>query len=258
MIFSFAICFRRPRYRVFRYQSCFFTTAKTCSTLARTEDFSRSWRLICARERVDAFFALGWTAVDLITNSLSLMIADNGMLSFFSAQIPAVAIYNRFFAGQKLCHHGHIVHVGTAALYRMNQSAILIYTDVGLVSKVPCIALFHGMCLRISLFFSVLCGRERGNQSGVHYASFFGNRPRSCSSPTTANFGIVLKYLQPAPGCWIPRHKSQTMPGYPLPPPRFPHPKGYTDFVAHKDAASTPDRRACFRALLCTSTAAQF
>ena len=95
--------------------------------LGSYRSFSRSRRLICARERVDAFFALGWTAVNLITNSLSLMIADNGMLSFFGAQIPAVAIYNRFFAGQKLRHHGHIVHVGAAALYRMNQSAILIW-----------------------------------------------------------------------------------------------------------------------------------
>ena len=142
MIFCFAICFRRPRYRVFRYQSYFFYDGKDMFYLGSYRSFSRSRRLICARERVDAFFALGWTAVDLITNSLSLMIADNGMLSFFSAQIPAVAIYNRFFAGQKLRHHGHTVHVGAAALYRMNQSAILIYTDVGLVSKVPCIALF--------------------------------------------------------------------------------------------------------------------
>ena len=54
MIFSFAFFFRRPRYRVFRYRSYFFTTEKTCSILARTEDFSRSRRMICARERVVA------------------------------------------------------------------------------------------------------------------------------------------------------------------------------------------------------------
>ena len=39
MIFSLAVCFRRPRYRVFRYRKIFFMTAKTCSTLQRTDDF---------------------------------------------------------------------------------------------------------------------------------------------------------------------------------------------------------------------------
>ena len=53
-IFSLAICFRRPRYLVFRYRSWPFTTPKTCSTLARTEDFSFSRRLICPRERLSA------------------------------------------------------------------------------------------------------------------------------------------------------------------------------------------------------------
>ncbi len=38
-IFSLAVCFDRPRYRVFRYRNCSFMTANTCSTLARTDDF---------------------------------------------------------------------------------------------------------------------------------------------------------------------------------------------------------------------------
>lgn len=40
IIFIFAIFFCNPRYRVFRKRSCSLTTAKTCSTLARTEDWS--------------------------------------------------------------------------------------------------------------------------------------------------------------------------------------------------------------------------
>ena len=39
MKFIFEICFSRPRYLVRRYPSCRFTTAKTCSTFARIEDF---------------------------------------------------------------------------------------------------------------------------------------------------------------------------------------------------------------------------
>ena len=38
-IFSLAVCFRRPRYRVFRYRNCPFMTANTCSTFALTDDF---------------------------------------------------------------------------------------------------------------------------------------------------------------------------------------------------------------------------
>ena len=55
-IFNLAVCFRNPRYRVFRKYSSCFTTAKTCSTLARTEDFSRSLRLICALVRLELCF----------------------------------------------------------------------------------------------------------------------------------------------------------------------------------------------------------
>ena len=38
-IFSLAVCFDRPRYRVFRYRNCPFMTANTCSALAHTDDF---------------------------------------------------------------------------------------------------------------------------------------------------------------------------------------------------------------------------
>ena len=39
MILNLAVCFRRPRYRVFLNFKRPFTTLKTCSTLARTDDF---------------------------------------------------------------------------------------------------------------------------------------------------------------------------------------------------------------------------
>ena len=61
-IFNFAVCFRRPRYRVFRYRSCPLscplTTANTRSTFALTDDFSCSLRLICACERPEFFLYL--------------------------------------------------------------------------------------------------------------------------------------------------------------------------------------------------------
>ena len=54
-LFRFAVCFRRPRYRVFRYRSCPLTTANLCSTFALTDDFSFSLRLICTCERPEFF-----------------------------------------------------------------------------------------------------------------------------------------------------------------------------------------------------------
>lgn len=54
-IFSLAVCFRRPRYRVFRYPNCPFMTANTCSTLALTDDLSCSLLLICPLERLELF-----------------------------------------------------------------------------------------------------------------------------------------------------------------------------------------------------------
>ena len=42
MILNFACCFSSPRYRVFRKRSCFLTTPNTCSTFARTDDFTCS------------------------------------------------------------------------------------------------------------------------------------------------------------------------------------------------------------------------
>ena len=51
-----AVCFCKPRFRVFRYRNCPFTTPKTCSALARIEDFSCSLRLSCPCDLADCFF----------------------------------------------------------------------------------------------------------------------------------------------------------------------------------------------------------
>lgn len=50
-IFTFAICFCKARYSVFRYRSWSFITTKTCSILARNEGFLCLCLLICALER---------------------------------------------------------------------------------------------------------------------------------------------------------------------------------------------------------------
>ena len=93
IIFSLAVCFRRPRYRVFLYPNSRFTTAKTCSTFALTDDF------LCS-----AFFA----AYCPLLESFSLMMFFYPVFDFltvlffttafsrFSAPIYPLSTYNSF------------------------------------------------------------------------------------------------------------------------------------------------------------------
>lgn len=41
---------------------------------------------------------LGWAAVNLVADTFSLMIADNGIFPFIGTQIPTVTIFYLFFA----------------------------------------------------------------------------------------------------------------------------------------------------------------
>ena len=56
MILNLAFCFSRPRYRVFRKRSCFFTTPNACSTFARTDDFACAASLTVACSSSLSFF----------------------------------------------------------------------------------------------------------------------------------------------------------------------------------------------------------
>ena len=118
---------------------------------------------------------LGWTAVDLVLveDSLFLMVADNGFFSFFGSKISAVTVYRLFFAGQKLRNHGHIVYVGTGASNRMDQVSVFVHTDISRIAKMPCIALFDRMRLRIPLLFLTFGRGGCRNQRGIHNGSLF-------------------------------------------------------------------------------------
>ena len=82
-MFNSAVCFCRPRYRVFRKRSCCFTTTKTCSTLARIEDFSCSLRLICALDRLE--LCLLWDGRRLMTHVISCI----SNFKYYKTLIPA-------------------------------------------------------------------------------------------------------------------------------------------------------------------------
>ena len=64
MILNLAFCFSRPRYRVFRKRSCFFTTPNTCSTFARMDDFACVASLTAACSSSLSFFIWeGWMLI---------------------------------------------------------------------------------------------------------------------------------------------------------------------------------------------------
>ena len=75
--------------------------------------------------------------------------------------------------------------IGWRCLHGMNQSAVLVNADMGLIAEVPGVALFHLMGIRIPLFLLVFRRRRGGNNGGVYYRSLFRMRPRAISAATT-------------------------------------------------------------------------
>ena len=65
--------------------------------------------------------------------------------------------------------------IGWRCLHGMNQSAVLVNADMGLIAEVPGVALFHLMGIRIPLFLLVFRRRRGGNNGGIHNRSFFQN-----------------------------------------------------------------------------------
>ena len=98
------------------------------------------------------YFYLRWTAIELIVNVFPRLIPDYCIFPFTGPKITAVTVNNRFFTSQKLGCHGYIVDVCRCHLDGVNQTAVLVHTDMRLVAKVPCVAFFDLMCFRIPLF----------------------------------------------------------------------------------------------------------
>ena len=88
-IFNFAVCFRRPRYLIFRKCSCCFTAAKTCSTLARTEDFSHSLRSIYALDRAEYTSGSRFLPLFLAEDGASMKV-ESTIMPFFRIRLRSV------------------------------------------------------------------------------------------------------------------------------------------------------------------------
>ena len=68
---------------------------------------------------------------------------------------------------------GDIGHMAGRAAHRMHQPGGGIHADVRLHPKVPLIALFARMHLRVALALLVFCRAGRGNERRVHRAALF-------------------------------------------------------------------------------------
>ena len=69
------------------------------------------------------------------------------------------------------------MNIGGCRLYCVDQSAVLINADMGLIAKVPGVALLGLMGIRIPLLLLVLGGRRCGNDGGIHDRALFQDEP---------------------------------------------------------------------------------
>ena len=97
----------------------------------------------------------------------------------FGESIATVAIYSLFFPCKQFCCFTYIADIGCRHIYRMNDSTVLVYPDMRLISEMPCVALLGLMRIRITLFFFIFGRRGCLNEGGIYYRSFFQQQPFS-------------------------------------------------------------------------------
>ncbi len=132
--------------------------------------------------------------IDLIANPFSVCILFYSVLTLFCPKIAAISIDNGFLACQQFRGHGDIVLIGSSHFYSVDNTAVLVHTNMSLIAEMPCVSLFHLMCIRVTLLLFIFCGTRGRNDCGIYDRSFFKIIPRSISSDTTCanNFSCKL------------------------------------------------------------------
>lgn len=123
-----------------------------------------------------AFFALRGSSINLVLDLSACLIPNNSIFSFFRSNITTVTVDCTFLAIDQLRKHRYIMHVCAGYFHMMCQSGILIYANMGFLSEVPGIALFHRMSFRIPFLFSIFRGGWGCNQCRIYNRSFFQNQ----------------------------------------------------------------------------------
>ncbi len=201
---------------------------------------------------------LAGTAIDFVVDRLTGFVLLQCFGSFLHSEIAAVPIDFFLVSGKKFRGHRNIMLVGSCHFYRMNQTAFLIYPNMGFIAEVPYIAFF----CRVSLRITFLVEEEASINVESTIVPRFKIKPRCIRSSTTcANSScwipFLIRMLRNRPSvspsaldCWILLRKSPKRHGCRLPRQPLPYLRDYTDFVQDRFSASVPNRRACCRALL--------
>ena len=66
--------------------------------------------------------------------------------------------------------------IGPSHLNGMDQTGILVHSNVRLIAEVPCVPLLPLMRVRVPLLFLIFCGGWRRNDRGVHNGPFFEDK----------------------------------------------------------------------------------
>ena len=119
---------------------------------------------------------LAGTAIDFVVDRLTGFVLLQCFRSFLRSEIAAVPIDFFLVSGKKFRGHRNIMLVGSCHFYCMNQTAFLIYTNMGFIAEVPYIAFFCRVSLRVTFFLLVL-GRGRSlDKRGIHNRATLQNQ----------------------------------------------------------------------------------
>ena len=106
-----------------------------------------------------------------------MAVAHHGAFALFSSQIAAITIDRLFLTCKQFRRHGNIVHIGSGNFQCMNETTVLVHTDVCFIAEVPCVALLCLMGIRIPLLIFIFC-RGRGlNNRRIYDGAFFQKQP---------------------------------------------------------------------------------
>lgn len=61
---------------------------------------------------------------ELVLSALACLVLYNDILTFCSAQIAAIPVYNAFFLGQQFGGHGDVMYISSHLLNRVNKPTI--------------------------------------------------------------------------------------------------------------------------------------
>ena len=108
-----------------------------------------------------------------------IVVAVLNFFSVFNSRVTRVSPYVSVIITQQLGRLTDITRIGRCHFQCMNQTAVCVHTRMAFHAKIPLIALFRRVHLRVPLLFLILCGTGRGNNRCVYYRS----APKQMSIP---------------------------------------------------------------------------